>query len=78
MNHLTKRRKLLIGGCVFAAVVLGVACTGITPAQAATVDVSFMGASDQSLVGSSDMTWVVSNGDLVKVPPIGIGQEVLS
>jgi len=78
MNRLTKRRKLLIGGCVFAAVVLGVACTGITPAQAATVDVSFMGSSDQSLVGSSDMTWVVSNGDLTKTPPLGIGQEVLS
>ncbi len=78
MNRLTKRRKLLIGGCVFAAVVLGVACTGITPAQAATVDVSFMGSSDQSLVGSSDMTWVVSNGDLSKTPPLGIGQEVLS
>ncbi|MEI6842353.1 MAG: hypothetical protein WCK53_13885 [Methanomicrobiales archaeon] len=78
MNRLTKRRRLLIGGCVFAAVVLGVACTGITPAQAATVDVAFMGSSDQSLVGSSDMTWTVSNGDLAKVPPLGIGQEVLS
>ena len=78
MNRLTKRRKLLIGGGVFAAVVLGVACTGITPAQAATVDVAFMGSSDQSLVGSSDMTWVVSNGDLGSVPPLAIGQEVLS
>jgi len=78
MNRLTKRRKLLIGGCVFAAVVLGVACIGITPAQAATIDVAFMGSSDQSLVGSSDMTWVVSNGDLSKTPPLGIGQEVLS
>ena len=78
MNRLTKRRRLLICGCVFAAVVLGVACTGITPAQAATVDVAFMGSSDQSLVGSSDMTWTVSNGDLAKVPPLGIGQEVLS
>ena len=78
MNRLTKRRKLLIGGCVFAAVVLGVACTGISPAQAATIDVAFMGSSDQSLVGSSDLTWVVSNGDLGSVPPLGIGQEVLS
>ena len=78
MNRLTKRRKLLIGGCVFAAVILGVACTGIPPAQAATIDVAFMGSSDQSLVGSSDMTWVVSNGDLSKTPPLGIGQEVLS
>ena len=78
MNRLTKRRKLLIGGCVFAAVVLGMACTGITPAQAATVDVAFMGSSDQSLVGSSDLAWTVSNGDLGSVPPLGIGQEVLS
>jgi len=78
MNRLTKRRRLLIGGCVFTAVVLGVACTGITPAQAATVDVAFMGSADQSLIGSSDMTWVVSNGDLGSVPPLGIGQEVLS
>ena len=78
MNRLTKRRKLLIGGCVFAAIVLGVACTGITPAQAATVDVSFMGSYDQSLVGSSDLAWTVSNGDLGSVPPLGIGQEVLS
>ncbi|MCX6699005.1 MAG: hypothetical protein NTV68_03615 [Methanomicrobiales archaeon] len=37
-----------------------------------------MGASDQSLVGSSDMTWIVSNGDLAKTPPLGIGHEVLS
>ena len=78
MNRLTRRRTLLIGGCVFAAVILGVACTGTTPAQAATVDVAFMGSSDQSLIGSSDLTWVVSNGDLTKVPPLGIGQEVLS
>ena len=69
---------MLIGGCVFAAVVIGVACTGITPAQAASVDVAFMGASDQALIGSSDMTWTVSNGDLAKVPPLAIGQEVLS
>ncbi len=78
MNRLTRRRTLLIGGCVFAAVILGVACTGTTPAQAATVDVAFMGSSDQSLIGSSDLTWVVSNGDLTKVPPLGTGQEVLS
>ncbi|MEI6841488.1 MAG: hypothetical protein WCK53_09490 [Methanomicrobiales archaeon] len=37
-----------------------------------------MVSSDQSLVSSSDMTWIVSNGDLGSVPPLGIGQEVLS
>jgi len=48
------------------------------PAQAATVGVSFVGNADQLLVGSSDMTWTVSNGDLAMVPPLVIGQEVLS
>jgi hypothetical protein len=77
MNRLTKRRKLVIGGCIFAAIVAGLAITA-APVQAAMVGVSFMGASDQSLVGSSDMTWTVSNGDLAKTPPLAIGQEVLS
>ena len=77
MNRLTKRKKLIIGGCVFAAIVAGLAITS-APAQAAVVGVSFMGVSDQTLVGSSDMTWTVSNGDLTKIPPLAIGQEVLS
>jgi hypothetical protein len=37
-----------------------------------------LGASDQALIGSSDMMWTVSNGDLAKIPPLAIGQEVLS
>jgi hypothetical protein len=77
MNRLTKRKKLVIGGCIFAAIVAGLALTA-APAHAATVGVSFMGNSDQSLVGSSDVTWTVSNGDLTKIPPLAIGQEVLS
>jgi hypothetical protein len=77
MNRLTKRRKLVIGGCVFAAIVAGLAITA-APAQAAVVGISFMGNSDQSLVGSSYMTWTVSNGDLAKTPPLATGQEVLS
>jgi hypothetical protein len=77
MNRLTKRRKLVIGGCVFATIVAGLAITA-APAQAAAVGVSFMGNADQSLVGSSDITWTVSNGDLGSVPPLAIGQEVLS
>jgi len=77
MNRLTKRRKLVIGGCIFAAIVAGLAITA-APAQAAVVSISFMGASDQALSGSSDMTWTVSNGDLSKTPPLAIGQEVLS
>ncbi|MEI7433553.1 MAG: hypothetical protein WCJ93_04795 [Methanomicrobiales archaeon] len=77
MNRLTKRRKLVIGGCIFAAIVAGLAITS-APAQAAAVGVSFMGNADQSLVGSSDISWTVSNGDLAKTPPLAIGQEVLS
>jgi hypothetical protein len=77
MNRLTKRKKLVIGGCVFAAIVAGLALTS-APAQAAAVGVSFMGNADQSLVGSSDITWTVSNGDLISAPPLAIGQEVLS
>ena len=73
-----QRRKLVIGGCIFAAVVLGVACTGITPAQAASCDVSIKAAGDQMLSSSSDWTWSASDGDLSKTPPLGIGQEVLS
>ena len=77
MNRLTKRRKLLIGGCVFAAIVLGVACTGITPAQAASCEVSMQASGDQMVSSSSDWTWTASDGDLSKTPPLGIGQEIL-
>ena len=73
-----QRRKLVIGGCIFAAVVLGVACTGITPAQAASCEVSISASGDQMLSSSSDWTWTASDGDLSKTPPLGIGQEVLS
>jgi len=77
MNRLTRRRKLLIGGCVFAAVVLGVACTGITPAQAASCEVSIQASGDQMVSSSSDWTWTASDGDLSKTPPLEIGQEIL-
>ena len=72
-----QRRKLVIGGCIFAAVVLGVACTGITPAQAASCEVAISATGDQMLSSSSDWTWAASDGDLSKTPPLGIGQEVL-
>lgn len=77
IKRLMQRRKLLIGGCIFAAIVLGVACTGITPAQAASCDVSISAAGDQMLSSSSDWTWTASDGDLSKTSPLGIGQEVL-
>jgi len=72
-----QRRKLVIGGCIFAAIVLGVACTGITPAQAATCEVAISATGDQMLSSSSDWTWTASDGDLSKTPPLEIGQEVL-
>jgi len=78
IKRLMQRRKLVIGGCIFAAVVLGVACTGISPAQAASCDVSIQASGDQMLSSSSDWTWTASDGDLSKTPPLGIGQEVLS
>ncbi len=73
-----QRRKLVIGGCIFVAVVLGVACTGITPVQAASCEVAISATGDQMLSSSSDWTWTASDGDLSKTPPLGIGQEVLS
>ena len=77
IKRLSQRRKLVIGGCIFAAVVLGVACTGITPVQAASCDVSIQASGDQMLSSSSDWTWTASDGDLSKTPPLGIGQEIL-
>ena len=56
---------------------LGVACAGITPAHAASCEVSVSVTGDQMLSSSSDWTWTASDGDLTKVPPLGIGQEEL-
>jgi len=78
IKRLMQRRKLVVGGCIFAAVVLGVACTGITPAQAASCEVSLSASGDQALLSSSDWSWIASDGDLSKTPPLGIGQEVIS
>jgi hypothetical protein len=78
IKRLMQRRKLVIGGCIFAAVVIGVACTGITPAQAAGIEVAISATGDQGLSSSSEWSWMASDGDLTKVPPLGIGQEVLS
>jgi len=77
IKRLMQRRKLVIGGCIFAAVVLGVACAGITPAHAASCEVSVSATGDQGLSSSSEWSWMASDGDLTKVPPLGIGQEVL-
>jgi hypothetical protein len=78
IKRLSQRRKLVVGGCIFAAVVLGVACTGIAPAQAASCEVSVSAAGDQGLSSSTEWSWIASDGDLSKTPPLEIGQEVLS
>ena len=77
IKRLMQRRRLVIGGCIFAAVVIGVACAGIIPAHAASCEVALSATGDQMLSSSSDLTWSASDGDLSKTPPFGIGQEVL-
>jgi hypothetical protein len=77
IKRLMQRRKLVIGGCIFAAIVLGVMCTGVSPAQASSCDVSIQASGDQGLSSSSEWSWIASDGDLTKVPPLGTGQEVL-
>ncbi|OPX70691.1 MAG: hypothetical protein A4E38_01326 [Methanoregulaceae archaeon PtaB.Bin108] len=76
MNRLTRRRKMLIAGCVFAAVVAGVACCG--HADAAVMSVALLGGSDQLMSVSSGWGWSASSGDLNGIPPLAPGQEVLT
>jgi len=76
MNRLTKRRKMLIAGCVFAAVVAGVACCG--HADAAVMSVALLGGSDQLMSVSSGWGWSASSGDLNGISPLAPGQEVLT
>jgi hypothetical protein len=67
---------MLIAGCVFAAVVAGVACCG--HADAAVMSVALLGGSDQLMSVSSGWGWSASSGDLNSVPPLAPGQEVLT
>jgi hypothetical protein len=78
LKRLSQRRKLVVGGCIFAAVVLGVVCTGITPAQAASCEVVLSATGDQGLMSSSEWYWKASDGDLSKTPPLATGQEIIS
>ena len=75
IRRLAQRRKLVVGGCIFAAVVIGVACTGVV--HAAQFDVSVQATGDQVLASSSEWSWSASDGDIAKTPPLGIGQEVI-
>jgi hypothetical protein len=74
-NRLTRRRKLVIGGCIFAALVLGAACTGIV--HAGSVQVSISATGDGPFLGTSEWTWAASDGDLTTIPPAGTGQEII-
>ncbi len=76
IKRLAQRRKLVIGGCIFAAVVIGLACTA--PAHAALIDISIDASADKMLSGSSDWCWQASDGDLLATPPLGPGQEVIT
>lgn len=75
IKRLSRRRKLVIGGCIFAALVFGAACTGIV--DAGSMQVSISAAADASLLGASEWTWVASEGDLTRIPPAGTGQEII-
>ena len=74
-NRLTRRRNLVIGGCIFAVLVLGVACTGMV--RAAVCEVSISATGDGLLLGGSEWTWAASDGSLAGIPPPGPGQEVI-
>jgi len=76
LKRLAQRRKLVIGGCIFAAVILGLACSA--PAHAALIDVSIDASADTMLSGSSEWCWQASDGDLSTTPPLGLGQEVIT
>jgi len=77
IRRLSMRQNLVIGGCIFAAVILGVACTGVPPAHAAGLDVAFSASGNDGLSSASDWTWVASDGDLGAGPPLAPGQEVI-
>ena len=77
IRRLSTRQNLVIGGCIFAAVILGVACAGVTPAHAAGLEVAFSASGNDGLSCASDWTWTASDGDLGAGPPLAPGQEVI-
>jgi hypothetical protein len=74
-SRLARRRRLFIAGCIFAAVVSAIACTGTVHASGCTVSLSAAG--DGPAVSSGEWSWEVSDGDLLGIPPVGTGQEVI-
>lgn len=77
MNRLTRRQKLVIGGCAFACLAAGLAL-GPCHARAATVDIACASAASDYTISLSDLTWAASNGDLSGLPHLGTGQEVIT
>ncbi len=77
MNRLTRRQKLVIGGCAFACLAAGIVL-GPCHARAATVDIACTSAASDYTIGLSDMAWAASDGDMTGIPPLGIGQEVIT
>jgi hypothetical protein len=77
MNRLTRRQKLVIGGCAFTALVLGLTL-GPCHVQAATLEIAVSSAASDYTTGSSEISWAASDGDLAGLPPLGTGQEVLT
>jgi hypothetical protein len=73
-SRLSRRRNLVIIGCVFAAVISGIACTGVVHASGCEITVSAAG--DGPVISSSDWIWEASDGSLFTVPA-GPGQEVI-
>jgi hypothetical protein len=73
-SRLVRRRNLVIAGCIFAAVVCGIACTGVVHASGCNISVSAAG--DGPVIVSGEWSWAASDGDLFTVPA-GSGQEVI-
>ncbi len=74
-SRLARRRRFVIAGCIFAAVISGIACTGVVHAAGCTISLSAAG--DGPVVSSGDWSWEASDGDLQGIPPAGPGQEVI-
>jgi hypothetical protein len=74
-SRLARRRNLVIAGCIFAAVVSGIACTGVVHASGLGISVSAAG--DGPGISSTEWTWEASDGSLSWIPPAGPGQEVI-
>ncbi|HTY15178.1 MAG TPA: hypothetical protein VMC42_05675 [Methanoregulaceae archaeon] len=74
-SRLARRKRFVIAGCIFAAVISGIACTGVAHASGCTISVSATG--DGPSVSSGEWSWEASDGTLPGILPAGAGQEVI-